>query len=90
MRYGQSHRRTLIGVECFLSNGAILSDLGAIFKVKPGDSVFPVKKKYPSLNVCMLQRPPTKMTHMFLPHEKLAPGEKLPRQILALAEICAL
>ena len=46
MRYGQSHRRTLIGVECFLSNGAILSDLGARVKVKPRETMCPPPVKF--------------------------------------------
>jgi len=38
MRHGHSYYRTLIGsLVCVMSNGAILDDFEACFKVKPGD-----------------------------------------------------
>jgi len=53
MRHGHSYYRTLIGsLVCVLSNGAILDDLGAYFKVKPGDDnpMFPTWSTIPPWN----------------------------------------
>jgi len=63
-RHDQSYYTTLIGSRMCSVNGAILDDLGAHFKIKPGDNIFPSWKTIPlsSLssmwNLCLLQRPP--------------------------------
>ena len=72
-----------------LANGAVLGDLGARFKVKPGDDMFHPVKNYPA-PWKMFAEAAANNCIPYLSRVNKFPWKTIPYDILALAEVCAL